>query len=222
MINAEQWVREVLSKAQQAFGERLLYLGLQGSYRRGEATETSDIDLVVLLDTLDLNDLDIYREIVHAQPEGEKACGFICGIKEFSNWPRYELFPLKMDTADFYNRFDDFLPPITRQDIQTGAKIAAAGLFHLLTHSYLYANAESRPEILKGAFKSAFFVLQSAHYLETGVYLTSKKDLLSHVSGNEKKILEAGLNFPAWLKSHSEKEAFDLLRNWCAGVIRNW
>ncbi|MBQ9141799.1 MAG: nucleotidyltransferase domain-containing protein [Lachnospiraceae bacterium] len=29
------------------FGDRLLYVGLQGSYLRGEATESSDIDIMV-------------------------------------------------------------------------------------------------------------------------------------------------------------------------------
>ena len=57
---------ELLPQLQQAFGARLCYLGLQGSYRRGEATESSDIDVVVLLESVGLDDLDTYRSIVRA------------------------------------------------------------------------------------------------------------------------------------------------------------
>lgn len=87
MIEPQTWVADALARMKKAFGPRLAYLGLQGSYRRGEATETSDIDLVVLLDTVEPADLDIYRSIVHALPEGHKACGFCSGTEEFFHWP---------------------------------------------------------------------------------------------------------------------------------------
>ena len=35
----------------------ICFAGLQGSYAREEATETSDIDVVVILDRLDMSDL---------------------------------------------------------------------------------------------------------------------------------------------------------------------
>ena len=41
---------EFLQALDRAFGERVWFVGLQGSYGRGEATETSDIDVVVILD----------------------------------------------------------------------------------------------------------------------------------------------------------------------------
>lgn len=132
MIEPQKWVAEALAGLQKEFGSRLLYLGLQGSYRRGEATESSDIDLVTLLDEVSLDDLDAYRGVVRSLPEGDKACGFICGAGEFAHWPRHELFPFKMDTTDYYGRLDDFMPPISRDDIVAGARISASGLIHLL------------------------------------------------------------------------------------------
>jgi predicted nucleotidyltransferase len=39
------WMPCVLACIQQTLGKRLLYLGLQGSYRQGEATEKSDIEI---------------------------------------------------------------------------------------------------------------------------------------------------------------------------------
>lgn len=219
MIEPHAWMIEALAHLKKAFGARLLYLGLQGSYRRGEATETSDIDLVVLLDTVDLDDLDIYRSIVHALPEGHKACGFLSGAGEFAHWPRHELFPFKMDTADYYGKLDDFLPPVSRDSVKEGAAIGSSALLHLLTHSYLYADSEAKPAILKDACKSAFFVMQVTHYPASGEYCRSKKELRGRLEGLEKKILDAGLDFPAWLAAHSEKHAFRMLLAWCRHVM---
>ena len=41
----EKYVHEVVS----TFGYRIWFIGVQGSYARGEATEESDIDVVLIL-----------------------------------------------------------------------------------------------------------------------------------------------------------------------------
>ena len=93
MIEVEKWLPMAFDGLHKAFGPRLRYLGLQGSYCRGEATESSDIDLVTILDEVSLRDLDKYRAIVRALQEGDKACGSICEETELSRRPRHELFP---------------------------------------------------------------------------------------------------------------------------------
>ncbi|EGB13668.1 DNA polymerase beta domain protein region [Pseudodesulfovibrio mercurii] len=220
MIEARTWMADVLPRLQEAFGPRLRYLGLQGSYRRGEATETSDIDLVVLLDTVALDDLDVYRTIVHAMPEGRKACGFLCGVREFAAWPPHELFSFAKDTTDHFGRLEDFLPPVTREDVRYGARIGASTLLHLLTHSYLYADAEARPAILKEACKSAFFLMLVVHYLDSGRFCASKRELLAELDGVDQEIIEAGLDLSAPPADRSEKERYALLLNWCREVMR--
>ena len=219
MINAETWMTDLLPQLQQTFGARLRYLGLQGSYRRGEATEASDIDVVVLLDVVVLDDLDAYRAIVRAMPEGQKACGFIGGTGDLFHWPRHELFAFQKDTEDCFGKLVDFLPVITDEDAADGAKIGAAGLVHLLTHTYLYADAATRPLVLKDAFKAAFFVMLVRHYLASGVFCRSKKELLTNLEGTEKEIIAAGLALPHWLSAHSEREGYDLLLRWCKDVL---
>lgn len=221
MIDSQIWMPEVQFRLKQTFGDRLHYLGLQGSYRRGEATECSDIDLVVLLDAVTLDDLDVYRHIVHSMPEGHKACGFISSVKELSHWPRHELFLFKMDTIDIHGTLDDFLPHISRNDISAGARIGASTLYHMLVHSYLYASADTKPAILKEAYKSAFFIMLVIYYMLSGVYCRSKQDLHALLNGTEKEILTAELNFPAWLAAHSEKEAYDLLLYWCRDILNS-
>ena len=57
MIEITTWMNEFLSTINEAFGDRVWFVGLQGSYGRGEATETSDIDVVVILDELSITDI---------------------------------------------------------------------------------------------------------------------------------------------------------------------
>ncbi len=220
MITPEVWMPDAVARLGEAFGERLLYLGLQGSYRRGEATEASDIDLVAIIDNFTLADLDAYRSVVRSMPEGEKACGFLGGREEFLVWPRHEMFSLKMDTADWFGRLGDFLPPISREDVVAAERIGAAGLYHPLVHTYIYADDAVKAEFIRAAFKGAFFVLQSSQYLRTGVFAPSRKALCVELSGDERTIAEAGVPGSDWLDKHSVAEAYDLLLQWARSILR--
>ena len=57
MVSIETWMEELAGKLAGEFGPRLLFLGLQGSYGRGEANEDSDIDVVTVLDRVELASL---------------------------------------------------------------------------------------------------------------------------------------------------------------------
>ena len=52
MIDISAWMNNFLQVLTERFGQRVWFVGLQGSYGRGEATEGSDIDAVVILDRL--------------------------------------------------------------------------------------------------------------------------------------------------------------------------
>lgn len=54
-----------MQRLNKSFRDRVWFVGLQGSYGRGEATETSDIDIVVILDELLLliDDVAVNRAI---------------------------------------------------------------------------------------------------------------------------------------------------------------
>ena len=82
MTDHRAWAKMLAEKALARFGARVWFMGLQGSVRRGAATESSDIDFVLILDRLDTADLSAYRELVRSMPDSEKACGFVSGRKE--------------------------------------------------------------------------------------------------------------------------------------------
>ena len=48
MIDIKAWVNTFEKRVEQTFADRVWFIGLQGSYGRGEATDTSDIDIVVI------------------------------------------------------------------------------------------------------------------------------------------------------------------------------
>lgn len=64
MLDVEAYISQFIGLLRQKYGARLLYVGLQGSYLRNEATESSDIDLMVVVDGLSVDDLDRYREAI--------------------------------------------------------------------------------------------------------------------------------------------------------------
>ena len=63
MIEINSWVEHFSKQLSKTFGERVWFIGLQGSYGRGEATETSDIDLVVILDELSAGQLSVRKGV---------------------------------------------------------------------------------------------------------------------------------------------------------------
>ena len=64
MVDIPSYISALTDLLCQSFGRRLLYIGLQGSYLRGEATETSDIDVMVVLRRMTPADLSAYRRAI--------------------------------------------------------------------------------------------------------------------------------------------------------------
>ncbi len=194
MVEIERWMEELAGKLEGRFGPRLLFLGLQGSYGRGEAGEDSDIDVVTVLDRVELSDLDAYQVIVRNMPEGEKACGFLCGAAELKSWPKYDLLAVARDTRDVYGTLAELLPSFDQGDVAEAAAIGASGIYHAAVHTYLYADRESWPGFLKEAHKGAFFTLRALHELRTGENVRAKRDLLPLLEGDERALSAYGLS----------------------------
>ena len=85
MIEITVWMNEFLQALNENFADRVWFVGLQGSYGRGEATEKSDIDVVVILDELSALDISTYNTMMDKLPHRELICGFLSGKKSFLN-----------------------------------------------------------------------------------------------------------------------------------------
>ena len=91
MFHPDEYISSLTRLLSTAFGERLIYVGLQGSYLRGEATESSDIDVMVVIDCMSVADLAAYRQAIASLPDADKSCGFICGRDELLHWNPLEI-----------------------------------------------------------------------------------------------------------------------------------
>lgn len=211
MVEIESWMDSLSKQLQTVFGSRLLFVGLQGSYGRGEATENSDIDVVTVLDRAERADLDAYRAVVRELPEGDKACGFLCGAAELSCWPKYDLLAVARDMRDIYGKLADLLPPFGRADLAQAVSVGASALYHAAVHTYLYAPRETLPEFLAGAEKSVFFVLRDLYELRTGETVRTRRELRARLAGDERALLSSGAERP--------EDALDRLLRWCGKAM---
>ena len=178
MIDIEKWSRGYIKAVKNCFSERIRFIGLQGSYGRGEASEGSDIDMVLILDSVDGRDIETYGKVLDTLPCREKICGFLSGETELENWEKADLFQLCYDTEPLYGSLARYKELISKDDIRRAVKTGACNIYHMCMHNLLY---DKNPEILRGAFKIMFFTLSAKVFLETGCYEKRKnalKDLL--------------------------------------------
>ena len=182
MIDMTQWMPRFQQALNQTFAERVWFVGLQGSYGRGEAVETSDIDVAVILDELTPKDLHRYHEMLDTLPHRELICGFISGKSEIMHWEPSELFQFYHDTRPVMGSLDELLPLIDDAAIKRAVRIGAGSIYHGCVHNMLH---ERDTEILRGLYKSAVFVVQAICYMETGKYISRQQDLLQVVSEAE-------------------------------------
>ena len=194
MIEITAWMNQFLQTLNETFGNRVWFVGLQGSYGRGEATETSDIDIVVILDELSPLDIQIYRTMLDTLSHRELICGFLSGKKEILNWDASDLFQFYYDTTPMQGSLDELRLLLDDAAVNRAIKIGACNIFHGCVHNMLHEKSE---EILRGLYKSASFVVQAICFSQTGNYIRHQKDLLEMVSPDERAIVDTFL----WLKS---------------------
>ena len=187
MISINDWMAIFLNSLQEQFGNRVWFVGLQGSYSRGEATESSDIDVVVILDELSPTDIRAYRAMLDTLPHREMICGFLSGKSELLHWEPSDLFQFYFDTTPITGSLDELLSLLDRSVIDRAIKAGVCNIYHGCVHNMLHGQSEST---LKGLYKSASFVLQAICFQQTSKYCRKQEDLLAMVSPEDRQIAE--------------------------------
>lgn len=214
MIDISNWLDVFLYNLKEEFGERIWFVGLQGSYARDEATEKSDIDIVVILDEISIVDIKKYNKLLDKLPNRDLICGFISGKKEIFNWEPSDLFQFYYDTKPIKGSIDELLNLIDSKDIDRAIKNGACNIYHACVHNMLY---EKNEDILRELYKSASFVIQAIYFKQNGKYIAKKKDLIQRLEYDERVIME---NFLESKKSKSidfesmSENLFDWSRKW--------
>ena len=191
MVDITTWMNDFLQNLNHAFENRVWFVGLQGSFARGEATETSDIDVVVILDELSAMDIQNYNKMLNTLPHRELICGFLSGKDDIMNWEPSDLFQFCHDTTPIQGTLDEVMAIIDESAVSRAIKIGACNIYHGCVHNMLHEKSE---DILRGLYKSASFVVQAIAFKQTGNYISHQKDLLQVVSSDELPIVETFLN----------------------------
>ncbi len=221
VIDIDNWLNTVTGKLQETFSENLIFIGLQGSYNRGEATTDSDIDLVVILNELDFEDLKTYRKIINEMPNKDLACGFISGKKELQNWSKADLFQFFYDTKSIVGNLEDIIQPPTIEDIKGSIKTSSEALYHSTVHSFVHSS--DYPQDLQNLYKMTFFILQAKYFIKTNKYIPTKKELINYLKDTDKKILNTCINRNA-ISNMTQPEIeklYNQLINWCSRNLIN-
>ena len=217
MIDINTWMNDFLQKLNKLFASRVWFVGLQGSYGRGEATKASDIDVVVILDELSAVDIQSYQEMLDTLPHRELICGFLSGKNEILNWEPSDLFQFYHDTTPLKGSLDDLLPLIDQTAIEKAIKIGACNIYHGCVHNMLHEKSE---EILKGLYKAASFAVQAILFKQTGNYIKHQSQLLKVANVEERMITETFLKYKRG-ETVDFNEASQVLFDWSKKRIKN-
>lgn len=190
MIDIDIWMKYFLKALDETFKQRVWFVGIQGSYARGEATENSDIDMVVILDELTINDLQIYDRMLDTLSYRELICGFLSGKGELMNWDAADLFQFYYDTKPIKGSLDDLLVLIDDTALNRAIKTGVCNIYHGCVHNMLYDKSE---DILKGLYKATSFVVQAIYFKQTGHYIRQQSELLEIVLSEERIIVDTFL-----------------------------
>lgn len=186
MIDITLWLNDFLQKANATYQDRVWFVGLQGSYGRGEATGTSDIDIVLILDALTAPDIRSYQAMLDTLPHRELICGFLSGKEELLSWEPSDLFQFCHDTTPLKGSLDAVLRLVKESDVSRAIKIGACNIYHGCIHNMLHEKSE---EALKSLYKSASFVIQAILFKQSGKYLKQQQDLLAAAAPDEQAVL---------------------------------
>lgn len=217
-FSIDVWMEKYISAVQNQFHDRIWFLGLQGSYGRGEATDQSDIDVVLILDSVSAEDLDIYSKMLDTFPNRDKVCGFVSGKNELLSWEPSDLFQFYYDTTPILGSLDELLNNIHEEDIRRAIRIGACNVYHMCVHNLVHEKSE---DILKSLYKSASFTLQAIGFLNTGRYEKKKAQLLPLLNDINELVLKIGIELKnkEKLSRQELRDYSELLLDWASKWI---
>lgn len=216
MLDIKAWTDSFVTKLQKEFPGKIVFVGIQGSRARGEATETSDIDMVVIFDRLTAAGLAEYGAFLDTLPHRELVCGFVSGLDELTHWEPSDLFQFCHDTQPIIGSLDFLFPKLDRAAVVRAVKTGACSIYHGCVHNMLH---EKSADILKALYKSSVFTIQAIHYLETGTYISSAGALASQTHAPHRQILQTSMAVKAGGPLDFDRDSAALFQ-WAGSVIQ--
>ena len=170
---------------------------------------------MVILDRFSVRDMDTYRGILKEIGFYDKSCGFICGKDEMKRWNPLEVCQLRQSTKDLVGTLTDFLPPATREDNVNYVRLSLGDLYHELCHRYIHADRDKNTAKFRGTCKNVFYLIQNLHFLESGQFILSRKDLQEAAEEEDRIVLEMA-ELP---DDYDFDQTFSSLFAWCQSAF---
>ena len=218
MFSIDEYIDKLINALKNIFGERLVYIGLQGSYLRNEETQSSDIDIMAVIDHLSVEDLKTYQKALVSVGNFDKSCGFICGKADLEHWNPLEICHILNTTKDYYGELRNLVPAYTAEDERNYVKLSLNNLFHEICHRYVHADRERNITKLPITCKSVFFIMQHLYYLSSGNFVQTKRELLECVQDGDKAVLELSMSLQNGIDYDFDR-AFSVLFSWCQNAL---
>ena len=218
MFRIEEYIDGLTGTLKDSFGERLVYIGLQGSYLRNEETNNSDIDIMAVIDNISVEDLNTYQKALVSIGNFDKSCGFICGKTDLEHWNPLEIFHLLNTTKDYYGELKNLVPAYNIEDERNYVKFSLNNLYHEICHRYIHADREYNISKLPMTCKSVFFIMQHLYYLSSGNFVPTKRELLACVQDEDRAVLELSISLQK-CSDYDFDRSFSVLFNWCQNAL---
>lgn len=219
----DNWLETLLDKLKTSFGKRLLLVALVGSRARDDYTPQSDVDINVILDIVNPEDINLYRDIINSMPENHYACGYLGGLEEIRIWPRYDLVAFHYGCRILHGNVNEVIGPITALDIRNNAMATLTNINHASRHSLIYdKDFVKSADAMKDLYKASFFVIQSWYFLKYVNYVPRRKDLLkSHITAEDRLVLKRYENWDADEQARKENplDTISLLERWSSQML---
>ena len=188
MVDIGRWLERYVRLVTETFGDRVRFAGLQGSYGRGEAHEGSDIDMVLILETLAPEDIGTYRDMLDRLEHRDLVCGFLAGRRELQNWETSELFQFCHDTVPLVGSLDAILEKVDAGAVERAIRTGACSVYHGCVHNMLF---ERDAGVLRELTKAATFVIRARVFREQGCFCRGLQELSRHAGPGDRDIVEA-------------------------------
>lgn len=213
----EKWLQQFKETLLNEFGESIQFIGIQGSRARNEATENSDIDVVVIFDTLSMDKLKRYEVVVKTMPDRHLLCGFVGGMDDLNVWDKADLFTFIYDTKTIYGQLAIPKTAITTAHVKKFVRSTAGNIYHMALHNYLHGKST---DMIQSLFKSARFAIQGNVFLQQAEFISQLNELSTVTKGDDTDVIDRLIalknNVPVDLDKDTE-----LLLAWSKEVLHS-
>lgn len=212
-FSIDKWLADYTQLIQNTFADRVNFIGIQGSYARGEAKQDSDIDVVALLDDFSYQDLKIYDHAISVLDCREKICGFISGTNEIKKWDRADLFQFYYDTKPIFGSIEWVGRLVEKSDIKRTIHRDACNIYHMCVHNAIH---EKNADILEGILKASVYLVREKYFYAYEMYIEKASELLKCADNEDKVILKLCLGD---VKRLDFDAASEMIMNWSGRII---